>query len=141
MILAPCGSLWQHERWHAATTMTDLHARLESVLHERLAVARNADLSDARPDPGWYSIDDLTKAPTDGGSGLFVEDARHIALHDPADAIARYEAGLRVLERHVPSPANRRSTGAVADLGHVRTAMALPRDPRPRRVAEGGGGR
>lgn len=35
-----------------------------------------------------------------GGAGLADFDAAHIALHDPADAIRRYEYALKVLNRH-----------------------------------------
>jgi hypothetical protein len=31
-----------------------------------------------------------------------LDEANHIALHDPADAVRRYEADLRRLERHAP---------------------------------------
>lgn len=95
-----------------------LHARLRAELERRLAVARAAT-----PGP-WMSASHtgrkdgiaLVGRVEDRGTGRAVavlsdadvhqrhRDAEHIALHDPADAIRRYEGELEVLERHAPYP-------------------------------------
>jgi hypothetical protein len=88
----------------------DLHGRLRTAIEARLKVAR-----EATPGP-WSRYGNLgfqvfTEAPYDDpdyeppavthGSDREA-DAVHIALHDPDDAIRRYTADLKVLERHKP---------------------------------------
>jgi hypothetical protein len=90
--------------------MADLHERLTAAVTERLDVARAAT-----PGP-WsrygnlgYAVfteayDDPDYDPPAVTHGSDMEaDAEYIALHDPADAIRRYERDLRVLERHRPA--------------------------------------
>jgi hypothetical protein len=94
----------------------DLHARLHAAITARLEVARAADVKQG--DPEWY----VSEVLASGGEHFTVRSrqdnrpiarvqrltdildgaaaAAHIALHDPADAIRRYERDLRVLERH-----------------------------------------
>jgi uncharacterized protein DUF6221 len=64
----------------------DLHTRLRAAVEERLAVARAADQDVAR----WYATDIKDHGEPEVGA--------FIALHDPADAIRRYEAGLKLLD-------------------------------------------
>lgn len=86
---------------------TDVHAALHAVITARLEVARAAT-----PGP-WsrygnlgYAVfteayDDPDYDPPAVTHGSDMEaDAEHIALHDPADSIRRYERDLKVLERH-----------------------------------------
>lgn len=88
-----------------------LHDRIRAEIDRRLAVARAATPGPWKAggigDYGW-----TVQFPNhDGWSNMGVEtedneqgkaDAEHIALHDPADAVRRYEGELEVLERHRP---------------------------------------
>jgi len=76
----------------------DIHDQIRAEAERRLAIAREAWLE---PPQTWYSVKDLTDKHANGGAGLADFDAAHIALHDPADAVRRYEYALKVLDRHV----------------------------------------
>ena len=91
------------------TPPTTLHDRLRAELDRRLAVAKAATPGPWETggigDYGWS----VHFPHHDGWANMGVEtedneqgkaDAEHIALHDPADAIRRYEGELEVLERH-----------------------------------------
>jgi hypothetical protein len=87
---------------------TDIHDKIRSELERRLAIARYAPRGQS---DGVWSQPDAERTP-----GLIVDErgevvtydegrpdaaqAAHIALHDPADAIRRYEYALKVLDRH-----------------------------------------
>lgn len=89
--------------------MTDLHSALEAAIRARLDVARKAatiwpeKAANWRAEPtdikGVYRVID---GETCWVTGDIPDEAvaDHIALHDPADAIRRYERDLKVLERH-----------------------------------------
>lgn len=78
----------------------EIHDQIRIEVERRLAIAREAWLE---PPQTWYSVKDLTDKHANGGAGLADFDAAHIALHDPADAIRRYEYTLRLLDtRHRP---------------------------------------
>lgn len=70
-----------------------LRARLRAELDQRLAVARRAE-AESKQYETW--VDEtwrfLAAMPPHMGA--------HIALHDPADAIRRYEGELQVLQQH-----------------------------------------
>lgn len=89
-----------------------LHTRLRDEINRRLVVARAAA---DQYGPCWL----ITRIPPytdpvllagDGGDDLVsagtvdLHEAHqvHIALHDPADAVRRYERDLKTLERHAP---------------------------------------
>jgi uncharacterized protein DUF6221 len=86
----------------------DLAARLHAVVEERLAVARAATPGPWAPDAPWLSdvVNSALLGPVADcsiGTGFraqSLEDARHIALNDPADVILACERDLAVLERH-----------------------------------------
>lgn len=95
------------------TPPTTLHDRLRAELDRRLAVARAATPGPWRVDPTATVVPHLRHWNGPGSSGVCAaeleliwrgvvanEDAWHIALHDPADAIRRYVGELEVLERH-----------------------------------------
>lgn len=91
--------------------MSDLHARLRGVIEERLALAKAAEGRTGEWEAWHIQEDDLPERYLVIQSGLPVyrmasvetpERSRFIAAHDPADAIRRHEAALRVLERHRP---------------------------------------
>lgn len=103
--------------------MTDLGERIEAEVARRLEVARAATpgpwtvedafaraagcrcLSCWESEPYGRMIPEIDGPPRADVSPVFYEhDAAHIALHDPADAIRRYEAALRVLARHDRMP-------------------------------------
>lgn len=81
------------------TPPTTLHDRLRAELNRRLAVARAAT-----PGPWELGIVHGTVMVPERGTRLALgrtgADAAHIALHDPADAIRRYEGELQVLQQH-----------------------------------------
>lgn len=98
----------------------NLHERLRAELDRRLAVAKAATPGPWSADPtGTVCADadlvDDTLAPIGQGPqevaecyreerrGERADNAAHIALHDPADAIRRYDGELEVLERHAPN--------------------------------------
>lgn len=100
-----------------------LHDRLEAEINRRLAVARAATPGpwkarteypqtvtsptygpDSSDEDSWVISAALTHRPG--------PDATHIALHDPADAVRRYEGELQVLERHRPEPDDCFDSGA-----------------------------
>lgn len=60
-----------------------LHTRLRDEINRRLAIAQNA------LNGGWESLTRWLPPLAD-----------YLRLHDPADAIRRYEGELEVLERH-----------------------------------------
>lgn len=91
-----------------------LHTRLRAELDRRQELAKAAlcdqpwQADEEGVDNGswigthwtvWTTTDD-TEAHI--ACGLTSTDAKFIALHDPADAIRRYEGELEVLERHEP---------------------------------------
>ena len=96
--------------------MTDLHTRTRAEVERRLTVARAAtpgpwELGDAwlqagvladRFGPGRCAYCNLGEDySVVVGPNIAEPDAAHIVLHDPADAIRRYEHALKVLDRHV----------------------------------------
>jgi len=88
--------------------MADLHERLTAAVEARLEVARAATPGPWAPDHPWLS--DVVNSALLGavadcsvGTGYraqSLEDARHIAAHDPATVIRHCERDLRVLRRH-----------------------------------------
>jgi hypothetical protein len=88
----------------------DLHSRLVAEVLRRLEVARAATPGPWSPDKPWLSdvVNSALLGPVadcsigTGYRAQSLEDARHIALQDPGDAIRRYGADLRRLERHAP---------------------------------------
>ncbi len=103
------------DRDAVSTPPTTLHDRLRAELERRLAVARAAT-------PGQWEVGGIgdygwsVHFPRhDGWANMGIEtedneqgkaDAAHIALHDPADAIARYTGEVEVLERHCRADAH-----------------------------------
>lgn len=93
--------------------MTDLHAQLLAEVQRRLDIARAAAAGPWSIHTAGTGIRSSTPyawvlrpdgAPiAERHNGGTVADVEHIALHDPADAVRRYEADLRRLERHVRS--------------------------------------
>ncbi len=101
------------------TPPTTLHERIAAELDRRTAVANSADGADwtlvERAEYGpkvgewmrevnhqvWHCDDEQDGCP-DAARG-WIAEARHIALHDPADALRRYAGELEVLERHALS--------------------------------------
>lgn len=83
--------------------VTDLHTRLHTTITARLDTARAA--ADATPPP-WTYVEEYPRL-RDGRGNVIARfgylDGRYIALHDPADAIRRYQRDLQVLERHTNS--------------------------------------
>lgn len=100
----------------------DLHVRLVAAVTARLELARRAEYSnddwaanptaDLGPRVGpwqrdvayavWNCTDEVDGCPEEARG--WSAEARFIAAHDPADAIRRHEAALRVLQRHRPQP-------------------------------------
>ncbi len=92
---------------------TDLHERLMAEVTRRLDVARAA--ADGRPiwiiteippytDPVLLAMEpEADDAFTLGSVDVDLSVREHIALHDPADSIRRYERDLTVLRRHSPT--------------------------------------
>src|SRR5690242_10617954 len=86
---------------------TDLAARLRAVVEERLAVARAATPGPWRAqgfvngEQGWWVIARQAFEIASVGADLGdCENAEHIALNDPADAILACERDLWVLDQH-----------------------------------------
>lgn len=85
----------------------DLHTRLHVAIQEKLDLAKA--VHDAEPGPWdieagkyfWIVDADGDRLAEVGAA----KDAEFIAAHDPTWAIRQHEAALRVLERHVQSPA------------------------------------
>jgi hypothetical protein len=126
VVSAPLISAGEHA--NPQTDRLNLHDRLRAELDRRLAVAKAAT-----PGPwAWEATGQqpnswgLGTVVGDDGETLLsgdvtdiegtevvdavcfqddghIPDAAHIALHDPADAIARYTGELEVLERHLPT--------------------------------------
>jgi hypothetical protein len=89
--------------------VSDLHERLLAEVQRRLDVARGGGgrglnwRVGVADQEGRVEHDGEDIFPVVYDEGYPTEDeACHIALHDPADAIRRYEADLRRLERHRP---------------------------------------
>lgn len=81
-------------------TTDDPHARIRAEVTRRLAIAREA--AEYCPTPWYLGTDQVIDDDSDTVVVAFREVAAHIVLHDPADAIRRYERDLRVLQRHTP---------------------------------------
>ena len=109
------------ERYTDETAADDLHSRLVAAITARLDAARAATPGSwivqpyayGPPEDGWgppipevYAPSGavVSHQPHEGGGISHEPDAAHIALHDPTDAILRYERDLKVLERHAPQP-------------------------------------
>jgi hypothetical protein len=75
-------------------TSDTLHTHLRTVIEERLTIARVA-LSMANVGNTYRWRAELM---------ILNEFVAFVFQHDPADAVRRYEADLRRLERHAPSP-------------------------------------
>ncbi len=107
--------------------MADLHSRIASELTQRLALAQSV--------MGHQLFDGtgiVTMSPPNHPSSAVVLPS-HVAtfalVHDPADSIRRYEAALRVLERHasIPAAANdpwRMPSCAKCDVWHPCNEIA-----------------
>jgi hypothetical protein len=90
----------------------DLHTRLHAAITARLEVARAAAAGPWTVHAARTGIRSSTPyawvlrpdgaAVAERYNGGTLADIEHIALHDPADAIRRYERDLRVWERHAP---------------------------------------
>jgi hypothetical protein len=108
--------------------VTDLHTQLVTVVQRRLDLAKRASYGDndwtLRRDPNgpavgqwerdvqfeiWTCDDEEDGCPE--AARQWIAEGKHIALHDPADAIRRYEADLRRLDRHKPEPNHRHIVG------------------------------
>lgn len=94
-----------------------LHDKIRSEVERRLAIARAAAIGGAewRLEGGPFVADrhhQLFSVNEDGQTitthgytiNMSLDRRRQIALHDPADAIRRYEYALKILERHEPTP-------------------------------------
>ena len=129
----------------------NLHELLVAEVQRRLEVVRAAtgrhwysnggweirtvpvgDVEAADP-PFWF----LVARPGEQRQSAWA-DFRHIALHDPADAVRRYEADLRRLERHAPrvEPASRYRPEIVecehcASLCHSRSGLGCETPDAP----------
>lgn len=86
-----------------------LHDRLRTEVEKRIEVAKAATPGPWRAEKDnehapWllYEIERFRGYRNHVYVGDDAETAQFIALHDPADAIRRYEAALRVLKRHAP---------------------------------------
>jgi hypothetical protein len=93
----------------------DLHDQIRAEVERRLAIARRIDDVDWKLEEGAYGpkvgewlrevnvqmwqCDDEQDGCPDAARGWLAE-GRHIALHDPADAIRRYEHALWILDQH-----------------------------------------
>lgn len=101
---------------------TDIHDKIRSEVERRLGIARAATpgpwtVEDAfalvagcrcgscyESEPYGRMIPELDGPPrADVSPVLYDHDATYVALHDPADAIRRYEYALKVLDRHAPA--------------------------------------
>ena len=72
----------------------DLYARLHAAITARLEVARAAEKLD------WFAYQVATGTRAEKDDTL----ASFLLIHDPADAIRRYERDLKVVNRHKPDP-------------------------------------
>lgn len=87
---------------------TDLSTRILAELDRRTKAAEAASpgpwrIDDEDDDTVVLAVDDEVAAQAYALSGRQQRaTAEHIALHDPADALRRYAAARRVLERHQP---------------------------------------
>lgn len=86
-----------------------LHERIRAEIERRLAVAKAAGSWDWKCEQsGWDGLlwsvkpDEPEIAIHHGAVAAPSPLREHIALHDPADAIRRYEGELETLERHYP---------------------------------------
>jgi hypothetical protein len=89
--------------------MPDLHGWLSQQIDAVEAVARAA-ASDGTPD--WYTKNHFAVADGDGDAVAYNEgnptpdQARHIALHDPAGVLRRCAADRKILNLHAPAGGN-----------------------------------
>lgn len=82
-----------------STDPEHLRDQLDTAIRARHEVARAAQVDDNT----WYSLLDLA-GPQPVYAGLREEDARLMALNDPATVIRMCERDLRVLQRHRVRP-------------------------------------
>ncbi len=111
----------------------DLHDQIRAEVERRLGIARAASKGPwmaathtGRKD--GVSLIGRVEGRGTGGQAIAVfaasdvyqraKDAAHAALHDPADAIRRYEYALKVLDRHDTKP-----VWNGGDLLHYRCAF------------------
>lgn len=109
----------------------EIHDKIRAEVERRLAVAQAAD---AYPSP--WTNEELYGHVTDrSGAGIAYDVpgdhlGPHIALHDPADSIRRYEYALKVLARHATSQGQ---CDYCASLCHSRSGLGCddPDAPAP----------